>query len=506
MSTPDSTKKRRVATDNNGGVNNGVDDDGTTMSTILAKLNDMTNEMNGMKSRLSRMDELENKYQRQEEECSLLKVNCNALEKTVKILDTRCESLQRSVQILSKENVLWEYSAPPIPLSHWRGFPEDYVDRMQYFLADIKRHTCALRSGEQVVDSIRLGQVDGHIFLQHDDTLLAHWKELANALQLHELNHYKIQIINVQLTSEVLDLLAPALKGKPITEFVLERNGFATNEGTKFFTECINKHNSKLKNFHWVGNPIVNMEYAHHLIEAIVNNPSINRVHIENSLGGGDINSYEVVRPLFASDTRWDQLDLERNNIQTQGHTEIPDYIASNPPLRYLYLADNNLNDDDITLIATALKGNTNLECLRLQNNTGITHIGKEALSKAVYDITNLNSISDCNHTCHIPFDGSMNIPIGCSNSKSNLTSSSERRRAKIYHLLSIRNREGSNVKHLNLEFDNEGEEDNSLKLVPKVLEAVYKHSTVQGFIYPLSIIYEIMRGWKMPELYEKRS
>ena len=48
MSSPDSTKKRRVATGSDGGVNSGIVDDGTTtMSTILAKLNDMQNEMNG---------------------------------------------------------------------------------------------------------------------------------------------------------------------------------------------------------------------------------------------------------------------------------------------------------------------------------------------------------------------------------------------------------------------------------------------------------------------------
>ena len=498
MSTPDSTKKRRVATDNNGGVNNGVDDDGTTMSTILAKLNDMTNEMNGMKSRLSRMDELENKYQRQEEECSLLKVNCNALEKTVKILDTRCESLQRSVQILSKENVLWEYSAPPIPLSHWRGFPEDYVDRMQYFLADIKRHTCALRSGEQVVDSIRLGQVDGHIFLQHDDTLLAHWKELANALQLHELNHYKIQIINVQLTSEVLDILAPALKGKPVRDFVLERNRFANNnQGARFTTECI-KSNNELQHFEWVNNQISNVEDAKLLVDAIVNNPSVTKVSLDNCFGGIS-NSYEILRPIFASDKTWDLLDLERNNIITEGDTTIPDYIASNPPLKILYLAGNKLNDNDAKLIAKALRGNTNLKNLRIHNNSGITDIGNNVFAKAINDPTSLNSMSNCNHACTIQVDSSRGM------NSIHLVSSG--RGSKIYKLLSGRNKEGSNVQHLNSEFDGEDEEEDSLKLVPKVLECVHRYAKVsQLTVHPLSIIYEIVRGWKMPELYEKRS
>jgi len=153
MSSPDSTKKRRIAVSNGSGDDNGIVDDGITMSTILAKLNDMENrfismqseldkcnssresmqkEMDGMQSRLSHIDELEKKCDRLEKECTHL--------------DIRCDSLQRSVEILSKESK-WKYSAPPIPLSHWRGFPEDYVDSMQTLLSDINEYTRALRSG-----------------------------------------------------------------------------------------------------------------------------------------------------------------------------------------------------------------------------------------------------------------------------------------------------------------------------------------------------------------------
>ena len=87
-------------------------------------------------------------------------------------------------------------------------------------------------------------------------------------------------------------------------------------------------------------------------------------------------------------------------------------------------------------------------------------------------------------------------------------------RARKIYHLLSVRNREESNVYHLNLEFgdDDNDEDDAALKLVPKVLECVQRHAEIYeiygfGFPYviPLSIMYEVLRGWKVPELYERR-
>jgi len=496
MSSSDSIKKRRIAVSNGGGGDGIVDDGGsTTMSKILAKLNDMENRCISMQSELDSCISSRDAIQQEMDGMQSRLFHVDELEKKCTNLDTRCESLQRSVQILSKESK-WEYSAPPVPLSHWRGFPENYINKMQTLLADIQGYTCGLRSGEASGRSIHLGQSD--IFLQHDDILLPHWKEFANALQLHELNRYKIKIQNVQLTSEVLDLLAPALKGKPLRELILERNGFANNEGIMFSTECI-KHNNELQHLDWINNQIDSTEDAMLLVDAIVSHPSVTKVSLDNCFGGIS-NSYEVVRPLFASDRTWEKLDLEGNNIRTRGGTEIPNYIASNPPLTHLYLTGNKLNDDDATLIARALKGNTNLKNLRIHNNTGITDIGNNALRVAIYDPTSLNSMSDCKHACiiHVDSDRGMNNSILISLGRG----------SKIYKLLSERNKEGSNVQHLNSEFeDGDEENDNSLKLVPHVLECVYRyyHNASRINELPLSIMYEILRGWKMPELYEMR-
>ena len=69
----------------------------------------------------------------------------------------------------------------------------------------------------------------------------------------------------------------------------------------------------------------------------------------------------------------------------------------------------------------------------------------------------------------------------------------------KIYRLLDSRHWEGTNVQHLDAEFG-----DESLKLVPKVLEAVNVYAEYgDEDVHPLSLMYEIMRSWKMPSLYE---
>ena len=88
----------------------------------------------------------------------------------------------------------------------------------------IKERTCELRSGTCSED-ICLGGFDegDDTVLLHDDALLPHWQEFANALQLYqnpEASH-RLSIYNMQLTSSVIDLLTPALKDKPIDGFWL---------------------------------------------------------------------------------------------------------------------------------------------------------------------------------------------------------------------------------------------------------------------------------------------
>lgn len=107
------------------------------------------------------------------------------------------------------------------------------------------------------------------------------------------------------------------------------------------------------------------------------------------------------MRTLITSGKRFTRINLSNNSIRTDGGTEIPDYLATNPPLKELCLSNNNLNDDDAILIAGALKRNTNLERIELGENN-ITEVGVCSLSKAIYDPSSLNALSDCNHVCHV--------------------------------------------------------------------------------------------------------
>ena len=450
----------------------------------LSEVDNMKSEMNDMKGRLSRMDELEGK-------CKSLEVKCN--------------SLERSVQILMKESK-WEYSAPSIPTSHWvdLDFDENYIQGMECLLEQLEDSTIALRSGECYDILLSGDSEDDETILLHDDILLPHWKEFANALQLNQNSSRLLSICTVQLTSSVMDLLVPALKGKPFKIINFNNNELVNvREGIEFAVKSM-ENSSELERFNWVNNRIDTMENAQFLLDSMTTHPHVDKVRLECCFGE-DINGYEILRVLLASGKRFLSLDLEKNNIRTGG-TEISDYLATNPPLENLYLGGNHLDDNDAILIASALKQNTNLQRLRLGDNE-FTEKGKNALSNAIYDSSSLNSVADCNHRCSIE---GIYLGVYIPDITNHDITPKVNMARKIYHLLSLRNVEGSNVQHLNAEFD---DDDDSLALVPNVLASVHQYYHGSMFerhsdsdqVRPLSIMYEILRSWKMPQLYECR-
>ena len=279
----------------------------------------------------------------------------------------------------------------------------------------------------------------------------------------------------------------------------------------EFIITCI-ESNPQMKEFCLVNNQLETTDNVGAVLDTVISHPSIDHIRLENCLGGEEINSYDILCSVLASGKQFDTVDFDGNNIHTRGETAIPDYIANNTPLKSLFLSGNKLNDNDAILIAQALKHNTKLEDLHLYRND-FTDIGGEAILKALYDPTSLNSVSECNHTCNIKMDGSAfgrGLPHWCTNS--GYTDPKSKRSMKMHYILSLRHREGSNVQHLNTEFDEDKDGDaTSLKIVPKVLEAIHKYSKYHmyskkyGLVLPLSIMYEILRGWKMPELYGNR-
>jgi len=351
-----------------------------SVSDIIAQMRSEINDVKKMCQ--SRIDEMENKCQ---------------------TLETKCSSLERSIGILTKESK-WEYSAPDIPMSYWidKGYDDDYSDDMEELIEDMKSLTHALRRGR--CNHISLGHYENGLVLFHDDILLPHWKELANALQLYQSKDIStiFSINAVQFESSVMELLAPALAGKFIgtisfKDIVYDED--KVRQGIEFAVKCI-KSIKRLTEFKWTNNPIGSVQDALYLVDAVINHSSIDSFHLVNCLGG--INGYNLLCHLLASRKSCKEIVFESDLIRTGGDTTIPDYIATNPPLEKLGLRNNGLNDNDAILIARALRNNTNLREIRLGENNLITEQGRNALINLVYDPTSLNSVADCNHTCCI--------------------------------------------------------------------------------------------------------
>jgi len=401
-----------------------------------------------------------------------MRAEINDVKKMCQSLETKCSSLERSISILTKESK-WEYSVPDIHRSYWidKGYSDDYSDDMEELIEDMKSLCSQLRSGE-CTSFITLGGHENGLLLDNDDdVLLPHWEELANALQLYQSTDVSkvFSIDAIQLTPSIMDLLAPALMGKLIKCISFDNNELDDNvrEGIEFAAKSIRSIQG-LTEFNWSSNHISSERDAQYLVDFVISHPSIDTIQFTDCFGE-DVCGYNILCQLLASGN-YKQIIFNHNFRGTGGRTEIPDYIATNPPLNKLLLSGNELNDDDIQLIVRALKHNTNLRHLRLEHNN-ITEVGKAALIKLVYDTTSLNSMADCNHTCCIDSISYGDMP----NPNLSKESPRKRRARKIYHLLSERNKELSNTQHLNSEFDEEDE--SSMKLVPKVLECVHSYS-----------------------------
>ena len=159
---------------------------------------------------------------------------------------------------------------------------------------------------------------------------------LYNCTKIGWASHHFL-VYNMQLPSAVVNLLSPALKDKPIKAFGLGNNEFGSvRAGIKFAIEII-QSNQQLKAFAWADNPIESLDDANHLVEAVIIHPTVDLIRLENCFGE-DICAYSILCSILASNKEFSHIDLETNNIRTGGGTEIPDFLAKNPPLNSLYL------------------------------------------------------------------------------------------------------------------------------------------------------------------------
>ena len=434
-----------------------------------------------------------------EERCEALDRKSESLERACGELEARCSSLERSVQVLEKD-VNWTYSAPDIPRSHWieQGHDEEYADFMEDIGALIKHDAERIRNGEEnfICDCLDLDYEDNMAIL-HDDALSPHFKELADAIQVSS-GIQQINMENIELHPSALGILFPAMEGI-VTNIDMRRMRFPAEDVGECYEIIVSsiRRNTKLERLVWVNNRIPSVEQADLLIESVIRNRSIKNVRLDRCFNQSEVNGCRALASLMCG-RPLRRIDFSDNSLS--GVDDVAAALATNPQLELLWIRENELNDRDAELIAEALKQNTNLQQLHLGGGN-MTTAGFEKIRAAIYDSSTLNAMESCNHSCLV--DCAENDP-GCMVGNDGDLTPLLRRRHKLYNLMSVRHAEGSNARHLNAEL---GGGPIGVKLVPRVLECIEKCS-VDGLIdspVPLSLYFELMRSWKMPELYGHR-
>jgi len=180
------------------------------------------------------------------------------------------------------------------------------------------------------------------------------------------------------------------------------------------------------------------------------------------------------------------------------------DFLVSCPSLKSLWFYGDQLSDGDIVIMQDALRNNKTLTRLSLNFRDPPNDIDLHCLVPFVFDRTNLNSAYESNHHCLLEvcyWDNDVHYrrQINTGNAMWN-------RRKKIYIILSTRNINRRNAAHFE-------SDDISIKHIPQILSilkpfsehALYNEdydTRDEHEVTPLSIAYEILRDWKMPELY----
>eukprot|EP00956_Cyclotella_meneghiniana_P010512 scaffold14627_cov46-Cyclotella_meneghiniana.AAC.4 len=517
------------------------------MESLRAELqNDLQSQVDQLKIESSQLKEkvaqLEGDASRGEAEKSELKQRCDTLhytnamllkrqlegEEKISQLEEKLDSLQNSfdraerktkyLEVIRK-NQKWKYplAIPTTSELMSVGYDEEQSRETIRQIDHIKNVTTRMRKGE-AIDIIYVNDPYAAAYVYYEE-MLSHYKQFANALieYQHTIDYmddkaFHFAIVRhsqLQLPAHVLLLLQEALKHTHFHR--LDFHDIQT-EGVRykeFISNCV-RDNSRVQVFHLRGIIIENSRDIDLLCKALNNKASLREIKMTFCGTEGGV-FREVFNKLRTKNMQKlalgfnklqtenvHMIDLSDNNVSNLRPTDMSVFLSSNPTLEELNLSSSPFNEQDIVYIADALRHNTTLR--RLYFWVRPPPANWYLLKYAIFDSNSLNAAYDSNHRCQLFLDR-MTSNIYKFNSCSDLKFN---RRKKIYTILSTRNRQRENA----AVFEQDGI---GIKHIPQIMSLLmpfsehcrqtYWHQE-EDEVKPLSIAYEIMRDWKMPELY----
>eukprot|EP00956_Cyclotella_meneghiniana_P025226 scaffold52200_cov37-Cyclotella_meneghiniana.AAC.2 len=300
------------------------------------------------------------------------------------------------------------------------------------------------------------------------------------------------------LPAQVLLWLEKALKH---THFHRLKFRPIQTEGVNYFefiSNCV-RENTRLEIFDLNDVTIENSRDIDLLCEVLNNKPSLQKIELMNCGTEGGV-FREIFNKLRPENVH--KIDISVNHLSNLRPTDMSEFLSSNPSLEELDLSNNSFNERDIVYIADAPRHNTTLRSLhfRFRLRFRVPPTNLYLLESAIYDSTSLNAAYDSNHHCRL----FLHMPGSDIYKFNTYDYPTLNRRKKIYTLLSKRTRRRENASF----FEQDGIGIKHIPQILSLLKTFSEHSIETGGrreddeVKPLSIAYEIMRDWRMPELY----
>ena len=507
------------------------DDDGVTSMAMADE------EVPGVNSLISRIEQLQRSQCRMEQMMQAQQDSISAMQSVIEALKGEnaelkgsnaelkgsnarlnkwCSSLEGSIRVLQKSDQ-WEYSAD-FDSDYWtERYDHGYCAQVRKLLTDMERKIVQLREyPDSVVHDTVIGGAHS-VHIVHDKALYPHFGELADAIQVLPLGtSLNLTIADIQLTPEILRAIEnAATKMDKIYELALKSNSFT--DSPKCYEIVATMIKSSSMNGFTLENNSITEDSARVIGRAVVENGWLSRMRIRNCCSSRDRAGYELMKCVLlsrAEDTR-ESVNFEDNHITTQGGAAISDFLQSDDEILELRLGNNGLNDEDAIVMGVALRQSPKEELTLFLGRNPIGEVGWNALYNACYDPSSIAAVVQSNHTCILfnSYNGSGSLFTKLYGN--HLGSCPEDRMSiKLYVLFETRHTTISNSRHLNSEFGGD-----AIGLSPFVLNFINRHvheghklltrdwsSRSLAKASPLSILYEILRNWKMPELFENEN
>ena len=478
---------------------------------LSQKMDKMMQIMEGMQEKLISV----------ESRCEQLEVKCNSVEnKLTAHVDSKMDSLHAKIDKTMKHqeyndmlvrNQNWNYSALIHPIEYWMHNGAYQLEEAEYIFQTseyLKSLTKTIRRGEFTTENEEKGidfelDPDAPIFdASVNHRLHPHWTEFAEALKqfnpvlgvLPDDRENFFGMHHAQLSLGAMNLLKDALmethfKGLFFTQDRHRRYGPGGMSIDNIFD--IVDNNKHLRELDIHGYFVANIQITK-ICTSVHRHPSLFDLSLnscfEDGLGDEMLDSL-----LTSSEFKLQRLAIRFNGITSRGITLLSEFLATDPPLKWLEIDGNDLGDNEAESLANALRRNTTLRRLDLSSND-ITDVGKESLRLALHDDRSLNSVSDSNHSCYIVGVALYwnKSPAWCTIrtwDMDDLRKKTEMNRAqKFYGILYCRNGPMTNVRHFN---------GIDIKILPNMIGTVQRYWNSYLPLNSLSIVYEVMRKWE---------